>query len=228
MPSKAAIGRVRAPIAAFAMLASALAGCGSAPGAAPGGASSPNGSEVSARPPHSARPSEPTATPMIPTVSAALADRPPLRGEPPIRLVVPELEIDVPVESVGLDGEGRMGLPENPSIAAWYSYGVAPGDPSGSAVIAAHVDSLEYDIGPFARLAQAPTGTMFEVTSADGTVHRFSLQSTEVVLKGAVDWQKVFRRDGTPVLTLVTCGGEFDWSARRYLSTVIVTALATG
>ncbi|MFF2369184.1 class F sortase [Agromyces sp. NPDC058110] len=229
--AKAAIGRAHLPIAVFALLilTLALAGCSSLRGpAAPVATPDHSAESMATVEPPADRTDRRSAPPRIPTVSAALEDRPPLRGQAPIRLAVPDLGIDVPVEPVGLDDDGRMGLPANPSIAAWYSYGVAPGDPAGSAVIAAHVDSIEYDIGPFARLADAPRGTLVEVTSADGSVRGFSLDSTQVVLKGTVDWQRVFRRGGSPVLTLVTCGGEFDWDARRYLSSVIVTALATG
>lgn len=230
--AKTAIGRAHQPIAALALLALLVTGCSDdVAGAAHGGPAAsespapdapalmPSGSPVTA-----------TRAPAIPRISAALQDRPVLGGQPPIRLVAADLGIDVHVEPVGLDAEGRMALPEDlsPSVAAWYSYGAAPGDPAGSAVIAAHVDSLVYDIGPFSRLADAPGGTEFDVTSADGTVRRFALESIDLVLKGTADWSTVFRRDGSPVLTLVTCGGEFDWSARRYLSTVIVTARATG
>lgn len=232
--AKTAVGGIRAPIAVFAATVTTaallLTGCGTPAASSPVGPPASAASGMTTPPP--AGPVEPPETtkpvPEIPTVSAALEDRPALRGQPPVRLEAPDLGIDVPIQPVALDGEGRMGLPADPSVAAWYSYGVAPGDASGSAVVAAHVDSLEYDIGPFARLADAPSGTVFEVTSADGTVRSFALESTELVLKGTVDWSRVFRRDGAPVLTLVTCGGEFDWDARRYLSTVIVTALATG
>lgn len=227
----AAIGCLTAPIAAIAVITGlALTGCST--NATPPQADRPPASAPSVTAPAPTESPESTAqapaTTAIPLISAALDDRPPLTGPRPVRLVAPELGIDVPIESVGLDDEGRMGLPADPSVAAWYSYGVAPGDPAGSAVVAAHVDSLEYDIGPFARLADAASGTVFDVTSADGTVREFALESTELVLKGTVDWSTVFRRSGAPVLTLVTCGGEFDWDARRYLSTVIVTARAVG
>ncbi|WP_157009031.1 class F sortase [Agromyces laixinhei] len=224
LPEKAA---TRVPVAAFALLTVALlAGCAahSVPAASPPASPSP-----SARATDEARAgSERPPIPAIPRVSAALEDRQTEAGAAPVRLVAPELGIDVPIEAVGLDGQGRMGLPENPAVASWYVYGAAPGDPAGSAVIAAHVDSIAYGLGPFARLETAPAGTRVEVTSTDGTVRSFALESTQVVPKPEMDWAVVFRRDGPPALTLVTCGGEFDWENRHYLSSVIVTARATG
>ncbi|WP_448004103.1 class F sortase [Agromyces bauzanensis] len=215
--ARVAIGVMLSPIAAFAVLL-ATAGCAGPVSQAP----SPAPSEA---PAVSAPPPSPAAVPDIPRSSSALADRPPLSAPAPVRLVVPELGIDVPVEAVGLDDQGRMGLPANPAIAAWYRFGSAPGSATGSTVIAAHVDSLVYDIGPFARLADAPAGTRIEVTTADGLVHAYTLESTAIVPKESVDWSGAFARDGSPRLTLVTCGGEFDYDARRYLSNVLVSAV---
>lgn len=215
-------GVVVAPIAALAMLLLlALAGCAVPAGQ---GSTSRTGDAASATPSVPTPTSAPPVVPDIPRSSAALADRPQRSAPAPVRLVVPELGIDVPVEAVGLDDQGRMALPANPAIAAWYRYGSAPGSEAGSTVIAAHVDSLVYDIGPFARLADAPAGTRVEVTTADGVVHAYAFASTAVVPKESVDWSDAFARDGSPRLTLVTCGGEFDYDARRYLSNVIVTA----
>ncbi|WP_173922091.1 class F sortase [Agromyces sp. Marseille-P2726] len=185
----------------------------------------PSASPASSTPTPSVPPPAPAAAvPDIPRFSASLSERPALSAPAPVRLLIPELGIDVPVEAVGLDGQGRMALPADPAIAAWYRFGSAPASVAGSTVIAAHVDSLVYDIGPFAKLAGAAAGTRIEVTTADGAVYAFALASTEVVPKESVDWSAVFARDGSPRLTLVTCGGEFDYDARRYLSNVVVTA----
>ncbi len=213
------MGVMGGSIAALAVVL-ATAGC-----AGPGG---PATSPSAAASVTSSAQQPPVALPDIPRSSAALADRPPVSAPAPVRLVVAELGIDVPVEAVGLDDQGRMGLPANPAIAAWYRFGSAPGSATGSTVIAAHVDSLVYDIGPFARLADAPAGTRVEVTTADGVVHAYTLESTAIVPKESVDWSGAFARDGSPRLTLVTCGGEFDYDARRYLANVIVTAVPLG
>ncbi|WP_188742844.1 class F sortase [Agromyces bauzanensis] len=99
-----------------------------------GPAAGPSSSEA---PAVSAPPSPQAAVPDIPRSSAALSDRPPLAAPAPVRLVVPDLGIDVPVEAVGLDDQGRMGLPANPAVAAWYRFGSAPGSATGSTAIAA-------------------------------------------------------------------------------------------
>ena len=168
----------------------------------------------------------PAIVPDIPRRSAALAEQPP-PPPAPVRLEVAALGIDVKIAPVGLDAEGRMALIEDPSIAAWYAWGPTPASESGSMVIAAHVDSLTYDLLPFARLRDATPGTEVLVTDATGARHVYVVQTSEVVVKEEVDWDAAFDRSGPPRLTLVTCGGEFDYSARRYLSNLVVTATPT-
>ena len=92
-------------------------------------------------------------------------------------------------------------------------------------MIAAHVDSLYYDIGPLAKLPQASAGTEIIVTTADGRDNRFVVQVEGMVGKPDVPWAQVFDRTGAPRLTIVTCGGEFDYARRTYLDNVVVTAL---
>ena len=164
----------------------------------------------------------PAAVPEVPRRTADLAGQA-APASAPVRVQVPSLGIDMPIEGVGLDGDA-MALPANPAVAAWYRYGSAPGSPAGSTVVAAHVDSLVYNLGPFAELADAPAGTEIVLQTADGVAHRYTIASVDVVEKPAVPWAAVFDRLGPPRLTLVTCGGEFDYDARRYLSNVLVTA----
>jgi hypothetical protein len=175
------------------------------------------------RPPSSPRTPTPVAVPDVPRRSADLAGQP-APASAPVRVQADALGIDMPIEGVGLDGDA-MALPANPAVAAWYQYGPAPASPAGSTVVAAHVDSLVYDLGPFARLADAPAGTEVVLTTADGLTHRYTIESSSIVEKQAVPWAGVFDRTGAPRLTLVTCGGEFDYQARRYLANVIVTAV---
>ncbi len=144
---------------------------------------------------------------------------------PPVRLRIDALGIDMTVEPLGLADTGAMALPENPADAAWYQYGAWPGSGGGSIVIAAHVDALNYDIGPMARLPEATPGTEIVVTTANGTDVVYVVADEGMVIKNDVPWAAVFDRTGESRLTIVTCGGEFDYERRTYLSNVIVTAL---
>lgn len=210
-------------LVAASAAAGLLAGCAASPQGIGGAATSDPMQEASL--PAAAAP--PVAVPDIPRQSTALEDQP-VAPPAPSRLEVPALGIDVVVQPAGLDGQGRMGLFDDPAIAAWYRFGPAPASAAGSTVIAAHVDSLEYDVLPFARLRDAAPGTEVVVTDAAGTRHAYAVQSLQVIEKADVDWDAAFDRSGAPRLTLVTCGGEFDYEQRRYLSNLVVTATPVG
>jgi len=220
---------VPGPVLAGALLLVLLSGCaaplsttgGTDPAA--GGFTGPASTAAPARVPSPA-PVPPAAVPAVPRQSASLAALPgPVST--PVRVRAASIGIDMPIEAVGLADGSAMALPSNPAVAAWYRYGAGPDSPAGATVVAAHVDSLAYDIGPFAQLADAPVGTEIVLDTADGAAHRYTIASVDSVEKPSVPWASVFDRTGQPRLTLVTCGGEFDYEARRYLSNVIVTAV---
>jgi LPXTG-site transpeptidase (sortase) family protein len=221
------IGSLVAASAVFGLLAWGAAPSPGIDGAAPrsGSEVEPEAEREEASRPAAAAP--PAAVPDVPRQSTALADLP-AAPPAPTRLEVPALGIDVTVQPVGLDDQGRMGLFDDPAIAAWYRWGPAPASDAGSSVIAAHVDSLAYDVLPFARLRDAAPGTEVFVTDAAGTRHAYAVQSLQVIEKADVDWDAAFDRSGAPRLTLVTCGGEFDYANRRYLSNLVVTASPLG
>ncbi len=217
---------MRATVGAFGMLAVALvllSGCSEAqvPAASPSAVTTPAPASVLPAP----RPA-PAQTPevTVPTVSGALSANQAPAPLPPVRIRVEVLGIDMAVEAVGQTADNVMELPKNPAVAAWYRFGPSPASPAGATVIAAHVDSLVYDIGPFARLATASAGTRVVLTLSDGSERAYSVTGVQSILKPDVPWDTIFDRSGASRLTLVTCGGEFDYEAKRYLSNVIVAA----
>lgn len=214
---------MRATAGTFTALAVALVlltGCTTAPSEASSTAYVPPTSATAT--PAPAPP--PTAENLVPTVSSALDQNQAPRALAPQRIRVDSLGIDMAIEPVGLAADGAMELPKDPSVAAWYRFGPSPASAGGATVVAAHVDSLVYDIGPFAELASAAAGTEIVVTTEDGQERRYAVESVQTVTKADVPWDSIFDRAGPSRLTLVTCGGEFDYDARSYLSNVIVSA----
>lgn len=179
---------------------------------------SPSGDQAQIAPP----PSAPVAQPSPPnTASLSLLSQ---STTPPVSITVPDLAIDMPVESHGLDSIGEMSLPFSPFTAGWYAYGSAPDSIQGSTVIAAHVDSIPEGIGPFSRLRDAQAGMAITVTDQVGAVHLYRVTSVERIAKAEIPLSRVFTAVGAPHLVLVTCGGEFDRRARSYDDNYIVTA----
>lgn len=140
----------------------------------------------------------------------------------PVRVRVPGIGVDSPLERLGVDPAGALETPADYGRAGWFDGGPAPGD-VGPAVLAGHVDSTA---GPavFWRLRDLAAGDEVLVDRADGTTVRFTVTRVERHPKDAFPTDEVYGPTPGPQLRLVTCGGEFDRSARSYRDNVVVFA----
>lgn len=183
---------------------------------------------ASAAPEPSQSPSSSAAVPEIATRDASIGGAQAAATVAPVRLSIPQLNIDMRIDAMGLDGDGAMALPDNASDAGWYKFGPGVANEAGATVIAAHVDSRHDGIGPFSRLKDASPGSTISVAGSDGSTVDYVV--TEVRSVGKIDapMAEVFDRAGDPRLTLVTCGGEFDSSAGHYVDNIILTAIPAG
>lgn len=184
------------------------------------GCSADSGSPEQPAPSPTSRPETATG----PTIGATSAALQPVRQPvPAVRVQVADGGIDVSVIPVGVLPDGQMELPDDPAVAGWYRYGPDPASESGTTVIAAHVDSYRYGLGPFANLRYLPAGTSVVVTTEDGVDHSYTIESVQNVPRSELPLDQVFDREGQPRLVLLTCGGTFD--GRDYSDNVVVTAI---
>lgn len=158
----------------------------------------------------------------VPIVSTELAaPRTPVQ---PLSVEVPSEGIAVSVIPVGVQPDGLMELPADVKVAGWYRFGADPLSAEGTTVIAAHVDSIEYGLGPFAGLKRLPAGTEIVVGMQDGSTVRYAIESVTSILKEQLPLADVFDRSGAPRLVLITCGGQFDYTASSYSDNIVVVA----
>ena len=172
-------------------------------------------------------PAAPRATPSPTSVPTTRPDplaavRPPEVARP-AQVRIPALGVDATVVEVGVEDDGGMEIPEDVATVGWYRWGPTPGG-EGSAVIAGHVDSRTQGRGAFFDLRRLDVGDVIEVTYDDGSTTSFVVQGRDTVDKEVIPLDDVFQRDGAPRLTLITCGGEFDYGTRHYESNVVVVA----
>jgi LPXTG-site transpeptidase (sortase) family protein len=138
---------------------------------------------------------------------------------PPARLSIATLGVDAPVEAVGLDGEGRMATPSQPSHVGWYRSGPAPGQ-AGDAVIDGHLD---WTSGPavFFHLDRLRVGDEVVVLQSSGGRLRFAVDSLSTIPFDA-PLDAFFTASGPPSLTLITCTGSWDRQRQTYLQRLVV------
>ena len=158
---------------------------------------------------------EPTARPAAPSATPA--------APAPVRLVVPELGVDTRVDPVGVEPDGSMTIPADVDRVGWYRFGPVPGA-DGSAVIAGHVDDAEQGLGALVPLRTADVGDEVLVTDAEGSTTRWRVVARDVIRKQVLPLDQLFRREGPPRLTLITCGGPFLPEYRSYRDNVVVVA----
>jgi len=164
--------------------------------------------------------------PVVPPTSPAVTEaRPaPPRGEP-TRVTIPAIGVDVALVPLGLRSDGAMVVPDF-GLAGWYSEGPRPGHP-GPSVVAAHVDSRR---GPdvFGELSQLVAGDRVHILFDSGDRTTFVVTSSERTPKVALPLERIWPLTTERLLALITCGGEFDPAAGRYVDNVIVYAIELG
>jgi hypothetical protein len=141
----------------------------------------------------------------------------------PVRLAIPDLGVEVPLDPVGVDSGGQLELPDDVDRAGWYRFGPTPGA-AGNAVVAGHVDDAEQGLGALAPLREAPVGTEVVVFEGSGTTSRWRVVSRELIAKDTIPLATLFARGGPPRLVLLTCGGPFDRASGHYRDNVVVVA----
>lgn len=146
----------------------------------------------------------------------------PTKVDPPVFVELPDADVTADVVPVGLADDGQMELPDDPKVVGWYRFGPAAGTGVGSVVIAGHVDSRRYGIGPLARLVEAEQGDEVVVRTEAGEVHTYAVVDVQVIPKADLPIADIFSRDGAERLVLITCTGEFDGT--RYEDNAVVIA----
>ena len=161
--------------------------------------------------------------PSVPIVRARLRDLPrSTREAVPVSITIPSIGTRAAVVPVGVVA-GTTEIPVDVATVGWYRYGPSPGE-RGSAVLVGHVDSPAQGVGAFATIIELKRGDRVEVRMTNGRMRAFRVVGRATFPKDRLP-DSVFRRDGRPVLTLITCGGAFDSGTGRYTDNVVVAAV---
>jgi sortase (surface protein transpeptidase) len=203
-PRRPALPLARGLLAGIAVLAGAVALL-SPGGPAPAAAGAP-----------------PAATVPAPVVAEAGTDE---TSAAPVHVHVPAIGVDSELLRLGTDASGALVPPDDFARAGWFAGSTVPGD-VGPAVVAGHVDSVD---GPavFFRLRDLAPGDEVLVDRADGTTARFTVTGVGRYPKDDFPTEAVYGPTPRAELRLITCGGDFDRSARSYEDNVVVFARLT-
>lgn len=144
--------------------------------------------------------------------------------ERPSRIIIESISVDHPVVPVGLNPDGSMEIPEDVDEIGWYHPGVKPGE-LGSAVLAGHVDSAVQGPGALFDLRLIEIGAEIIIEDESGVSRTWVVHDVKRYDKNEIPIEDIFVWDGdSEDIALITCGGEFDRTARSYRDNIVVYA----
>jgi hypothetical protein len=143
-------------------------------------------------------------------------------GVPPVKIAIPALGVEAMIEAVGDDPDGAMSAPSDPDEVAWYERGPGMGVP-GNVVFAGHINWAGRT-RTFGLLERLDLGDVIQVIDAKGRGFEYAVESSHWVRAEGAPVEDIFAQPSEPVITLITCGGEYVASRREYLDRLIVRA----
>lgn len=149
-----------------------------------------------------------------------------LASERPVAMIIPEANVDSEVE-VNHIVDGQMLNPTGPWVVAWYEGTGLMHEKRRNMLYSGHVDY--WDVGPaiFWTLVDVPEGTEIQVLGENGGEAKYAIEYIERVTLAEMTPEKMQEITApTPyeALTIITCGGEFDYNVGEYLQRDIIRA----
>ena len=194
---------------------------------------SPAATATAASPQTAAQPAdeetpEPAASPDDETESLEASPSPEPVVYWPQQIEIPAINVKAPVVHVGLEPDGAMEAPKGPDIIGWYTGSVAPGM-HGNALVTAHVDWQDRTTGQaqtavFWDLDKLKQGDQVIVHAEENQTFTYTVKDSVLVRFDDPDALKYLEPTENPILTMITCEGNFDQSSRNYDMRRIVIA----
>ncbi len=153
-----------------------------------------------------------------------------------LRLVIPKIGVNAPVNVRIVPPDGSMGIPNGKDDVIWYdfqNFGGMGGFPGimgfggSNAVFSGHVDYHPHYTAVFWYLSELTQGDEIWVQLLDGSYLRYTVDWTQW-MGDADSFTQYALKDGGDHLTIITCGGTFDPTTRNYDHRFVVRASLAG
>ncbi|MGK5684096.1 class F sortase [Actinoplanes sp. URMC 104] len=125
----------------------------------------------------------------------------------PTRVTIGDLDVDAPIDPAGVARDRELRIPEDPSRLGWWIGSARPGEPTGTVLIAGHVDTAADGRGALFELENLKMGARIQVRSG-ATTHEYRAVARRSYVKSRLP-ADLFRPATSPRLVLITCGGDF-------------------
>jgi sortase (surface protein transpeptidase) len=149
-------------------------------------------------------------------------------------IVEPVAPVGLTVEAAGIDAgieplrvvDGAMQDPSGPWVVAWYENLGTLGH-AGNVVMAGHIDY--WNVGPavFYNLSTLEPGDEVLLSGEDGKTYPFAVEWVRQYDAASMPLNEVAGPTEGQSVTLITCGGAFDYASGLYLQRTVVRANLT-
>jgi hypothetical protein len=143
----------------------------------------------------------------------------------PMKIAIKAIGITAGVVPTGVDASNAVSIPADITEVGWYRLGVAPGSPTGSAVIVGHRDGLAQGHGAFYDLSHVTIADRITVTTASGAKLVYRVTARETIKKSKLPLDNLFAITGPPRLTLISCAGYYSKDNGGYQDNIVITAV---
>lgn len=138
-----------------------------------------------------------------------------------MRLKIPKIKVDAPVEHLGLTPTGDMDNPKDPSKAGWYKFGTRPGN-QGSAVMAGHRSwMLNGQVAVFDNLDKLRTGDSVFIEIQGGPTYSYVVSRSNIYDPEEVA-PEVFSSTTGSHLNLIASAGTWNEKTKAATKRLVV------
>ena len=164
-----------------------------------------------------------------PSTPLTAPSQPIREGVMPISIRIEQAGVDALIETREIV-DGVMQDPTGPWIVSWYEETPKAGG-DGNTVMAGHIDY--WNVGPavFYNIGDLTSGDTIEVIGEDDRIYSYRVNWVREFHVNELDMETIQDIVGPTTqrsLTLITCGGEFDYASGEYLSRTAVRAHFAG
>lgn len=143
-------------------------------------------------------------------------------GVLPMSIEIQDAFVNAEIETIEIV-DGVMLDPTGPWIVSWYKESARLGE-NGNVLMAGHLDY--WDVGPAVlyNVNNLEPGDQISVTGEDGEVYTYEVVWRETFETANAPIQDIVGPTEVESLTLITCGGPFDFQTGEYLARTVVRA----
>lgn len=145
-------------------------------------------------------------------------------GDYPARLTIPSINVDAPVQNVGIDQRREVAVPDNIHFVGWFVDSKKPGE-LGHSIIDGHVNGASNTAGVFARLGSLQAGNEFTIERGDATKLTYKVIGVQEVAHDEAANTLFSQEPGVKSqLSLITCSGTYSEQIKTFDKRTIVRA----